>query len=66
LSLIIISRNFHSNENKFLKFSSVDKGEWPTSPLVMPKQYGYHWIDLDEYYQSVNGLISIGGIPKEL
>jgi hypothetical protein len=32
----------------------------------MPKQYGYHWIDLDEYYQSVNGLNSIGGIPEEL
>jgi hypothetical protein len=32
----------------------------------MPEQYGYRWIDLDEYYQSFIGLNSIGGIPEEL
>jgi hypothetical protein len=45
---------------------SVNKGECPKSPLVMPEQYGYQWIDLDENYQSVDGLNSIGGIPDGL
>ncbi len=35
-------------------------------PLVDPKHYVYHWVDLDEYYQSFNGLNSIGGISEEL
>jgi hypothetical protein len=38
----------------------------PKIYLVMPEQYGYRWIDLDEYYQSFIGLNSIGGIPEEL
>ncbi len=46
------------------------KGESPNpygnaSPVIS-EQYGYHWIDHDEYYQSLNGLNSIGGIPEEL
>jgi hypothetical protein len=32
----------------------------------MPEQYGYQWIDLDEYYQSVYELDSISGAPEEL
>jgi hypothetical protein len=36
------------------------------APPVMPKQYGYRWIDLDEYYQSINGLNSIAGTPEQL
>jgi hypothetical protein len=31
----------------------------------MPEQYGYQWIDLDEYYHSVNGLNSTSGTPEE-
>ncbi len=47
-----------------LKFSiridiRVVKGESTNSPPLITKQYEYHWIDLDEYYQSVNELISI-------
>ncbi len=45
--------------------SSWHKTLWGRSP-VMSEQYGHRWIDLDEYYQSVNGLNSIWGIPEEL
>jgi hypothetical protein len=34
--------------------------------LGNPEQYGYHWIDLDKYYQIVNGPTSIDGTPEEL
>ncbi len=51
-------------------FTQLNKGESPNpykdAPPVIPEQYGYHWIDFDEYYQSLNGLNSIGGIPEEL
>jgi hypothetical protein len=45
-----------------------EKAQTPMAliPLVNLKRYGYRWIDLDECYQIVNGLNSIGGIPEEL
>ncbi len=41
---------------------------WKSQNLSIddPNYYGYRWIDLDEYYQSVNGLNSIGETPEEL
>jgi hypothetical protein len=50
----------------FISRAQSCKGENAKSPPVMSKQYGYRWIDLDEYYHSVNGLNSIGGTPEDL
>jgi hypothetical protein len=48
----------------------MKKGESPnpygTDPPVDPKRYENRWIDLDENHQIVNGLNSIGVIPKKL
>jgi hypothetical protein len=54
---------------KWIKRKILEKGEAQTLLERCPgyaQQYPYRWIDLDEYYQSMNGLNSIGGTPYEL
>jgi len=36
------------------------------APPLIVRQDRYRWIDLDEYYQSINGLNSIAGTPEQL
>jgi hypothetical protein len=43
-----------------IHISINSKGDRPKSAMVISQQNGYRWKDLDEYYQSVNGLKSIG------
>ncbi len=58
------------NNNRSITYYDSYKGEcsipYGDAPSVIPEQYEYHWIDLDEYYQSLNGLNSISGTPEEL
>jgi hypothetical protein len=60
-----INQNGFNRQNEPQSSHSADDCDFKKKILTFTIPHHY-WIDLDEYYQSVNGLNSIGGIHEEL